>query len=217
MNGSRLASGPVARSPIARSPISQAAPVEVVDGWEVSTRRSTAALQVADLTWLSKVFVKADANGAFTARHPVVFGSARRLSTDVLEIGSDPGGWLTIGPVGGGAELVERLTNEVGDAGEMVSVIDLTHGRALLRLSGEVSVGVLAKICAVDLADTVTPNLSTFRSSVAKLVTDVVRDDLVDGTRSYLLHCERSSGQHLFNCLVDAGAEFGIDIAGPSR
>lgn len=204
----------VARTPIARSPVAPTAPVEVVEGWEVSTRRSTAALQLADLTWLAKVAVKADANGAFTARRPTVFGRARRLSADILEIGSDPGGWLTIGPVGGGAELVERLTAEVRDAGEMVSVIDLTHGRALLRLSGEDSVGVLAKICAIDLADTVTPNLSAFRSSVATLVTDVVRDDLVDGTRSYLLHCERSSGQHLFNCVVDAGAEFGIDIAG---
>ena len=109
------------------------------------------------------------------------------------------------------------MTDEVADVGEMVSVIDLTHGRALLRLSGADGVGVLAKLCAIDLADTVTPNLSAFRSSVAKLVTDVVRDDLADGTRSYLLHCERSSGQHLFDCLIDAGAEFGIDIAGPPR
>jgi heterotetrameric sarcosine oxidase gamma subunit len=210
MNGSRSATGPVARSPIA--PV---APVEVVDGWEVSTRRSTASLQLTDLTWLSKVFVKADANGAFTARHPTVFGAARRLSADTLEIGSDPGGWFTLGAVGGGDDIVERLTNEVAGAGEMVTVIDLTHGRALLRLTGAGSVGVLAKICAIDLADTATPNLSAFRSSVAKLVTDVVRDDLADGTRSYLLHCERSSGQHLFDCLVDAGAEFGIDIAGP--
>ena len=209
MNGLRLGAA------VARSPISQAAPVEVVAGWEVSIRRSTAALQVADLTWLAKVFVKADANGAFTARHPTAFGAARRLSADILEIGSDPGGWLTFGPAGAGAEIVERLTTEVADAGEMVSVIDLTHGRALMRLSGDASVGVLAKVCAIDFADTVTPNLSAFRSSVAKLVTDVVRDDLADRTRSYLLHCERSSGQHLFNCVVDAGAEFGIDIAGP--
>jgi heterotetrameric sarcosine oxidase gamma subunit len=216
MSGSRPGNGPVARSPIARSPIAQTAPVDVVDGWEVSTRRSTAALQLADLTWLAKVFVRADANGALTARHPTAFGTARRMSADILEIGSDPGGWLTLGPVGGGGEIVERLTDEVADSGEMVSVIDLTHGRALLRLSGADSVGVLAKLCAIDLADTVTPNLSAFRSSVAKLVTDVVRDDLVDRTRSYLLHCERSSGQHLFDCLVDAGAEFGIDIAGPS-
>jgi len=55
--------------------------------------------------------------------------------------------------------------------------------------------------------------LRAFRSSVAKVVTDVVRDDF-DGTRSYLLHCERSSGQYPFDVLVDAGVEFGLEIAG---
>jgi glycine cleavage system aminomethyltransferase T len=48
---------------------------------------------------------------------------------------------------------------------------------------------------------------------VAKLVTDVIRDDQA-GARSYLLHCERSSGQYLFDALLDAGEEFGIDVAG---
>jgi len=201
---------------IARSPIAPAAPVEVVDGWEVSTRRSTAALRLADLTWLAKVAVKAAANGAFTADHPVAFGSARRSSPDELEVGSDPGGWLTIGPVGAGAALVERIAAEVTGADELVSVIDLTHGRALMRLTGPQSRGVLAKLCAIDLADEATPNLRAFRSTVAKLVTDVVRDDLADGTRSYLLHCERSSGQFLFDCLLDAGAELDIDVAGPA-
>jgi hypothetical protein len=46
------------------------------------------------------------------------------------------------------------------------------------------------------------------------LVTDVIRDDLADSTRSYLIHCERSSGQHLFDCILDAGIEFGIDVDG---
>ena len=69
-------------------------------------------------------------------------------------------------------------------------------------------------MCAIDLRPDVTPNGSAFRSSVAELVTDVVRDDLPDGTRSYLLHCERSSGQHLFDSLVDAGAELKLEIDG---
>ena len=30
--------------------------------------------------------------------------------------------------------------------------------------------------------------------------------------RSYLLHCERSSGQYLADSLLDAGAEFGIGV-----
>jgi glycine cleavage system aminomethyltransferase T len=44
-------------------------------------------------------------------------------------------------------------------------------------------------------------------------VTDVVRDDQ-DGVLSYLLHCERSSGQYLFDALIDAGDEFGIEVEG---
>jgi hypothetical protein len=43
---------------------------------------------------------------------------------------------------------------------------------------------------------------------VAALVTDVVRDD-VAGVRSYLLHCERSSGQYLADTLLAAGAHPG--------
>jgi sarcosine oxidase, subunit gamma len=198
---------------IARSPIKSVAPVAVVDGWEVSQRRSTAALRLSDQTPLAKVLVKADANGAFTAAHATSFGTARRVG-DALEVGSDPGGWLTIGQVGRAAALIEAGTAVAAKAGEFVTVIDLTHGRALMRLTGAAAVTLLNKICAIDLSDVVTPNLSAFRSSVAKLVTDVVRDDLADGTRSYLLHCERSSGQHLFDCILDAGAEFDIDVEG---
>jgi sarcosine oxidase gamma subunit len=76
---------------------------------------------------------------------------------------------------------------------------------------------VLAKLCGIDLADARTPNGAAFRSSVAKLVTDVVRDDQqspAGPVPSYLLHCERSYGQYLFDALLDAGAEFGIDIDG---
>ena len=62
----------------------------------------------------------------------------------------------------------------------------------------------------VDLADAV---ILPGSGRGAKVVTDVVRDDF-DGTCSYLLHCERSSGQYPFDVLVDAGVEFGIEIAG---
>ena len=48
---------------------------------------------------------------------------------------------------------------------------------------------------------------------MAGVATDVVRDD-VAGTRSYLLHCERSSGQYLFDSLLDSGAEFDVDVDG---
>ena len=50
-------------------------------------------------------------------------------------------------------------------------------------------------------------------AAIAKVMTDVVRDD-EDGEVSYLLHCERSSGQYLFGALFDAGEEFGIEVGG---
>jgi hypothetical protein len=46
-----------------------------------------------------------------------------------------------------------------------------------------------------------------------RVVTDVVRDDR-DGAASYLLHFERSSGQFLFDALLDAGREFDVDVGG---
>jgi sarcosine oxidase gamma subunit len=82
-----------------------------------------------------------------------------------------------------------------------------------VRITGHRTLDLLAKVCAIDFADGVTPNGAAFRSSVAKLVTDVVRDDR-DGEISYLLHCEWSSGQYLFDALIDAGDEFGIEVDG---
>jgi heterotetrameric sarcosine oxidase gamma subunit len=79
-----------------------------------------------------------------------------------------------------------------------------------MRITGARAADLLAKVCGIDLSEEVTPDGAAFRSSVAKLVTDVVRD----GDRSYLLHCERSSGQYLFDALVDAGDEFGIEVDG---
>ena len=69
-------------------------------------------------------------------------------------------------------------------------------------------------MCAIDLADDMAPNGAALRTSVAKLVTDLVRDD-ADGEPGYLLHCERSSGQYLVDVLLASGAELGVELAGP--
>jgi heterotetrameric sarcosine oxidase gamma subunit len=112
----------------------------------------------------------------------------------------------------GAAEAVIRRVEEVHDE-NLVSVFDATHGLALMRVTGARVADLLTKVCGVDLSEEVTPDGAAFRSSVAKLVTDVVRDDQ-DGVLSYLLHCERSSGQYLFDALIDAGDEFGIEVEG---
>jgi heterotetrameric sarcosine oxidase gamma subunit len=194
--------------PIARSPISAAAPTEVIGGWEVSVRRSSAPLRLTDCTPMAKVLLRAPCESSTAQLLDVPFGHARRLD-DILVVGSGPTEWLFLGPVGSSpaASLGTAPTDD------HVTMIDLTHGRALVRLTGADAPLVLAKVCAIDVSDDVTPDATAFRSSVAKVATDVVRDDLA-GDRSYLLHCERSSGQYLFDALLDAGCEFGIEVEG---
>jgi heterotetrameric sarcosine oxidase gamma subunit len=200
---------------VARSPIRHAGAVTTVAGWEVSDRQSAAPLTLTDCTPLAKVLVRAAEDGPATRALGVRRGRAARDAHGALVVGSGPGEWLVLGPPGTAPALAQRLARLLAPAAEdeLVSVLDLTHGRALMRLTGARSADLLAKVCAIDLAEEVTPDGAAFRSSVARLVTDVVRDD-VDGVASYLLHCETSSGNYLFEALLDAGREFGIDTDG---
>lgn len=200
----------MADRPIARSPITPAVPSGIYDGWEVTTRRASGPLRLVDQTPLTKVLIRADGDGPFADRIGVRTGTTRRTD-DVLTVSARPGEWMVIGP----ADSVTRLADEAAAPGdrELVTVVDLTHGRALIRLTGANAAAVLAKVCGIDLSDRVTPDGSAFGTSVARVATDIVRDD-VAGVRSYLLHCERSTGQHLFESLLDAGREFGIQVDG---
>ncbi len=206
--------------PLARSPISPAPPEAVTGGWVVSGSRSGAALTLTDCTPLAKVAVRAGPDGAMARDLGVPFGSAARQSLaagtsddEVLVVGSGPGEWLVLAAPGQQAGLVGLLSSLAGDQDEPVSVVDMTHGRALIRIAGERSADLLAKECAVDLGERTFPPGAALRSAVAGLATDLVRDDR-GGTRSYLLHCERSSGQYLYDSLLDAGAEFGAETDG---
>lgn len=201
-----------AAAPVARSPIAVPGPRAVRAGWEVSTRRSAAPLRLADETPRAKVGVRADPDSGLAGALGVAFLGSRR-EDDVLVVGSGPGEWLLLGAPGTARQVAEQVRGLA--AGDFVTATDLTHGRALMRLTGADAARALAKVCAVDLSDAVTPDGTAFRTSVAKVATDVVRDDEgAGGTRSYLLHCERSSGQYLFDCLLDAGREFGVEPTG---
>jgi sarcosine oxidase subunit gamma len=203
--------------PVARSPIAPAAPVTVVDGWEVSAQRASAALTLTDCTPLTKVQLRAPAGGQAAAALGVTFGRAARDGAGTLVVGSGPGEWLLIAPPGQ-AEAIAPEGIAAQAAGELVTWLDITHSRAMVRLSGRSAPGVLAKVCGIDLGEQTTPDGAAFRSSVAALATDVIRDDLgrggAAGRNACLLHCERSSGQYLFDVLLRAGAEFGIEIDG---
>ncbi|MEC9426556.1 MAG: hypothetical protein VYC25_04950, partial [Actinomycetota bacterium] len=92
-----------------------------------------------------------------------------------------------------------------------VTVIDITHGRAMLRISGSNATAALNKICNLDLSDELTPDGAVFSASVGNVGCDLVRDD-EGGQTSFLIGCERSFGKFLFIAVADACTEFGLSV-----
>jgi heterotetrameric sarcosine oxidase gamma subunit len=173
-----------------------------------------AALTLADCTPLAKVQVRAPIGGRAAAELAVPFGRAVRDPGGTLVAGSGPGEWLLLAAPGQGPALAARMGDLAARCpGELVTATDLTHGRALVRLTGQRAAGVLAKVCGIDTSEPMAPDGAAFRTAVAAVATDVIRDD-TSGVPSYLLHCERSSGAYLFGELLAAGGEFGIEIDG---
>lgn len=170
-----------------------------------SASRAGRDLRFQDLSGLTKILVRGEPDGALAAALGTRFGRATRDADGRLVVGSGPGEWLVLDDAGDRAGTLAAVGDEVAGAEGFTSVIDLTDGRALLRITGEGCLGLLARVCGIDFSDDFTPDGAALRTSVAKVVTDIVRDD-EDGERSYLLHCERSSGQYLFDSLVAAGA-----------
>jgi heterotetrameric sarcosine oxidase gamma subunit len=190
--------------------------VRVEAGWEVSGCRSDAALTIADHTPLAKVHLRAPWNGAMAKALGVPFGrAARDPDGPWLVVGSGPGEWLVLAPPGAAAPVAGWLATMAAESAgeEFVSVVDLTHGRALVRVTGRDAAGLLARLCGADLHDDMAPDGAALRAPVAGVATDIVRDDRA-GVPSYLLHCERSSGQYLFGALVSAGESLGIGVDG---
>lgn len=198
--------------PIARSPIVFDGPHQVVDGWEVSTRTSDSALTIADESHLTKVVIRVTDGHSLTGALPPTGRAVRVAAT--LQVGSGPNEWYLFATGATPDSLVAELEFEC--VGAFASWVDITHGRALMRITGVDAPRLLASHCAVNLADSVTPNGSAFRTSIAGVNADFIRDDR-EGVLSFLVHCERSSGQYLFGVLVDAGVEYRIDPVGIAR
>ncbi|MHB1508432.1 MAG: sarcosine oxidase subunit gamma [Acidimicrobiales bacterium] len=196
---------------VARSPITARGPVGRAHGWEVSTAAGKGGLELCDLSPYAKVVVRAGARSKAAEVLGCPLGRARRVPDGTLVAGTGPGEWLLFS----GAGTWPLLADEVGGgkSDDLTTVVDVTHGGFLIRLSGAESRRVLEKVCAIDLSDGVTPDGAVFRSSVARIVCDVIRDDDGD-VCSYLLHGDRSAGQYLFDAVLDAGSEFSIGISG---
>ncbi|MFP4073697.1 MAG: sarcosine oxidase subunit gamma, partial [Actinomycetota bacterium] len=88
--------------------------------------------------------------------------------------------------------------------------VDLTHVRAMFRLTGDDATDLINRVCALDLSDGMFPNGAAARTLFAGVATEIVRDD-ENETPSYLLLPSRSFSTYVLDVILDAGSEFGLD------
>jgi sarcosine oxidase subunit gamma len=72
---------------------------------------------------------------------------------------------------------------------------------------------MFAKLCAVNLAPDRFPPGQIAQTSVARLSSIIIRNDIA-GTLSFFLLAESASAEYLWDCLLDAMAEFGGSVCG---
>ena len=186
--------GPAFESPVVRSyPTSQAG-----------------GLTLTDVSATTKWLVRASADGPTADVLGARFGSSLVATGGALVLGSRPGEWIIVGTPGEVAAAVADLDGS--DEHEFLSALDWTHSRAMFRVTGSEATHMLEKVCGLDWSDPMTPDGAVVSASVALTTCDLARND-VDGTPSYLVFCDRSFGQYLFDALIDAGNEFELTVA----
>lgn len=159
-----------------------------------------APITLADESATTKTLVRSDQQ-----QFGLAFGASSSQG-EALVAATRPGEWLLLGDA-----AAVSSTEAAVDRSGFTSVIPFTHGRSMFRVTGEPAASMLEKVCSIDWSDAMTPNGAVVSASVALTTCDIIRQDR-NATPSYLLICDRSFGQYLFDSLHDAANEFGVTV-----
>lgn len=207
----------------ARSPHAVAVPTVTDDGWLLDAAVTDAALRLTDLSPEGKLLVRADPAGEFAFELGVETGRAELFDDGLLVASVAPGEWIALSP-GPASTLAEGFAQLSPD--ELVTTVDLTHGLGLLRLSGEAAPAVLASLAGAAVSPAVLGDGDATATPVAGARAMIVRDDVLatelfgpsapagELVASYLLVCDRSQCAGVFERLIEAGDEWGIEPEG---
>ena len=134
-----------------------------------------------------------------------------RLRVDQFFIHVEPG---TEGAV------VETLTEAVDKSGELVTVTDITHGRADLLLVGPQCTELLSRLCSLDFHPSQFPDLCAKQGSVAKTRQLLLRHDLKTRDEapipSFSVIGDRSLAAYLWQTILQAGQDLDLAPIGQS-
>lgn len=107
----------------------------------------------------------------------------------------------------GGTE--KKLTTASAASEQFVTVTDITHGRAEIRVIGPASQELLSKICGLDFHPSAFPNETAKQSSFAKAAQLIIRRDIGE-LPAFSIIGAQSLGAYVWDTVMEAGREFGL-------
>ena len=217
------------RSPVYRKLLDLDAAFTEINGYAVATAIGDPATQDAavhrlslcDLSGLLRLGIRGPGSSHWVAEQGLAVPAAsnqalrqedgallaRLAANEVLILGHHDQQSLHIG------RLIEALQSaDLADA-QRVFVVPRQDGHAWFRITGREAAATLAKLCAVDLRTGSFEHLQVAQTSVARLNAIVIRDDLADVPALHLL-ADSASAEYLWECLLDAGMEYGMRVVG---
>ena len=131
--------------------------------------------------------------------------AARRRDLSILRLGPDE--WLVVTPDRRLARIERTLRDAL--AGQHAALTDVSHGRAVLVLSGPDARAVLSKGCPLDLHPRV---FGPGRCAQSRLARCQALIHQTSDAPEFEIHVQRSFAQYAWMWLEDAGREFGMGI-----
>ena len=123
-----------------------------------------------------------------------------RLRSDLFFISTPPGREVSI---------QKKLTTALKASEQFVTVTDITHGRAEIRVIGPNSQELLSKVCGLDFHPSAFPNETAKQSSLAKTTQLIIRCDIGE-LPAFSIIGSQSLGRYVWDTMMEAGTEFGV-------
>ena len=118
-----------------------------------------------------------------------------------------PGTWLLADTAGVAPEPAALRAALRGFA----TVVDLGHARTAFLLAGPAAAKTIAKFCSIDITGGAFPAGSATNTRLGHIGMTLTR---LDDAPTFEILVYRGYAEHAFETLVNAGAEFGLEIAG---
>lgn len=103
----------------------------------------------------------------------------------------------------------KKLTTAIEASGDFVTVTDMTHGRAEIRVIGPASQELLSKVCGLDFHPAEFPDGTAKQSSVVKTTQLIIRRDIGE-LPAFSIIGAQSLGAYVWNTIMEAGGEWGL-------